>query len=85
MLGKMLVHGLMAAALVGSAAAVYAQAQDSGSPPPDATPAMPAEAEAAAMPDNGYLRPILAEGSRRHGERDRHDRRRERDHDDDDD
>lgn len=36
MLGKMLIHGLLTAALIGSAAAVYAQAQDNGYLKPDA-------------------------------------------------
>lgn len=36
MLGKMLIHGLLAAALIGSAAAVYAQSADNGYLKPDA-------------------------------------------------
>lgn len=36
MLGKMLLHGLLGAVLIGSAAAVYAQSQDNGYLKPDA-------------------------------------------------
>ena len=56
MLGKMMVHGLVAAILVGGAAAVYAQAKDNGY-----LSAAPAKAGTddgtAARSDNGYLSP----------------------------
>ena len=42
MLGKMMIHGLVAAILIGGAAAVYAQARADGP---------------AAQSDNGYLQP----------------------------
>ena len=42
MLGKMMIHGVIAAILIGGAAAVYAQARADGTP---------------ARSDNGYLQP----------------------------
>lgn len=42
MLGKMMIHGVVAAILIGGAAAVYAQARADGTP---------------AQSDNGYLQP----------------------------
>ena len=56
MLGRMMVHGLVVAILVGGAAAVYAQAKDNGY-----LSAAPAKAGTddgtAARSDNGYLSP----------------------------
>lgn len=56
MLGKMMMHGLVVAILVGGAAAVYAQAKDNGY-----LSAAPAKAGTdngpAARSDNGYLSP----------------------------
>lgn len=56
MLGKMMMHGLVVAILIGGAAAVYAQAKDDGS-----LSAAPAKAGTdngtAARSDNGYLSP----------------------------
>lgn len=95
MLGKMLVHGLVAAAIVGGTAAVYAQSKDNGTPFPQV-----AQTEAAGRSDitaaltasNDDVAPAWAEmagddrdrqspvGSNR--PRHRHDR--ERDHDDND-
>lgn len=93
MLGKMLIHGLVAAALIGSAAAAYAQAKDNGYLPAPA-PAVQSAKPDAAKADNGYLRPAAADLRGRHDDhhdravrsdrdRERHDRKR--DHDDDDD
>lgn len=91
MLGKMLIHGLVAAAILGSAAAVYAQVKDNGYLVPAAT----ADQRKGAVADigNGYLRPTDGnvrgrEDERRHGvhsERHREGHDRKRDHDDDDD
>lgn len=90
MLGKMLVHGLAAAILIGSAAAVYAQAEDNGSLSPDApVPAVSGKADdrADARAANGYLRPderprFGADDRERRGKSERdHDRH----HDEDDD
>lgn len=54
MLGKMMMHGLVVAILIGGAAAVYAQAKDNGY-----LSAAPAKADtdngAIARSDNGYL------------------------------
>lgn len=54
MLGKMMMHGLVVAILVGGAAAVYAQAKDDGY-----LSAAPAKSDTdngtAARSDNGYL------------------------------
>lgn len=92
MLGKMLIHGLFAAAIVGSAAAVYAQAKDNGYLAPAATPDL--RKDAAADISNGYLRSTETnvygrDDERRHdvrsGERHRERHDRKRDHDDDDD
>ncbi len=88
MLGKMLIHGLLAAALIGSAAAVYAQAGDvtqdaQGQPQAKVGATEPDKAQA----DNGYLRPTAfwsGDHDRKRGH-DRHDRKRKHDHDDDDD
>lgn len=90
MLGKMLIHGAVAAALIGSAAAVYAQARDNGYlPAPQALQAEKApqalqaekaplalqKAIPAARSDNGYLRPGAAD---LRGDRDDHHDRGER-------
>ena len=94
MLGKMLIHGLLAAALIGSAAAVYAQAGDvtqttamdaQGQPQAKMAATEPDKAQA----DNGYLRPTAFWSGDHDRDRDRghgrHDRKRKHDHDDDDD
>lgn len=90
MLGKMLIHGLVGAAVIGSAAAVFAQAKDNGYLKPDALPAVltdkakPAgdqQVGTAAAKDNGYLT-----APKRGHEKAKHEHRREgRHHDDDDD
>lgn len=93
MLGKTLVHGLAAAILIGSAAAVYAQAKDNGSLSPDApVPVVAGKADdrAEAKVSNGYLRPderrrVGADDRERRGESERHHDRRDRHHDEDDD
>lgn len=55
MLGKMLIHGTLAAILIGAAAAVYAQAVEADRPP--ASPAVPMADEPSAATGNGYLSP----------------------------
>lgn len=56
MLGKMMMHGLVVAILVGGAAAVYAQAKDNGYL--SAAPAKTGTDDGtAARSDNGYLSP----------------------------
>lgn len=90
MLGKMLLHGCVAAAIIGSAAAVYAQSKDNGYLSPDAVPAR-TERPADLKPADGYLRPDVTrsrqhEGEREHASdrrRDGRDRKHDRDHDDD--
>lgn len=56
MLGKMIIHGLVAATMIGAAAAVYAQTRNDG----DASPA-PSQISRAVSPDkaadDGYMRP----------------------------
>lgn len=56
MLGKMIIHGLVAATMIGAAAAVYAQTRNDGY----ASPA-PSQISRAASPDkaadDGYMRP----------------------------
>lgn len=90
MLGKMFIHGLVAAALIGSAAYAYAESKDAPLPAPQATvqPAAPAQAGATVTKpaaDTGYL----TDTSRDRKDRERakkserhHDKRH---HDDDDD
>ncbi|MBR9972814.1 hypothetical protein [Magnetospirillum sulfuroxidans] len=82
MLGKMLIHGLVAAVLVGSAAAVFAQAKDNGSvsantAQTNVTRSAPLPAEAkASQSDNGYIRPSKNDLGKREHERERgHDRK----------
>ncbi|OFW97174.1 MAG: hypothetical protein A3D94_23195 [Alphaproteobacteria bacterium RIFCSPHIGHO2_12_FULL_66_14] len=58
MLGKMMIHGLVAAILIGGAAAVYAQAKDGGS-------------LSAAPAGTGYLQPT-DRGLREHGDGRKH-------------
>ncbi len=65
MLWKMLIHGLLAAILIGSAAAVYAETKDNGylsSTAPQGVTAGPVE---------GSVRPAAAE-ARKDGERHKH-------------
>ncbi len=86
MLGKMLIHGLVAATVIGSAAAVYAQAKDNGY----LSPATTAEQQRGfvAETNSGTLRPAEANVGGREGERRqgvRSERHREHDHDNDDD
>jgi hypothetical protein len=94
MLGKMLIHGLVAAAVIGSAAAVFAQAKDNGYLKPDAVLAQPAQAAVAPAKtgaqraDNGYL--VAGRDASEQALRDHHHKKSEhrgegRRHDDDDD
>jgi hypothetical protein len=82
MLGKMLIHGLVAAVILGSAAAVYAQIKDNGYLAPAATPDR--KTESGADIGNGALRPTEANVHGREDERHRERHDRKRDHDDDD-
>lgn len=89
MLGRMLIHGLVGAAVIASAAAVFAQANDSAVPMPDAAPAVADKTTPAdglrtenASKDNGYL--IDRRQDRERGKKHEH-RREGRHHDDDDD
>lgn len=93
MLGKMLIHGLVAGAIIGSAAAVYAQAKDITPATPPTVTTKAAE-QATSDAGNGYLRSPLSalQAGKSDGDRavksDRHhDRKHDRkhDHDDDDD
>lgn len=92
MLGKMLIHGLVAAAVIGSAAAVYAQTKDNGYLSPTQPPAKVEPARAAPVGADGYIRPAAEQERKFHqsevkGDAKAEHRRsgRERDHDDDDD
>ncbi len=93
MLGKMMIHGLVAAILIGGAAAVYAQASDNGYL--SATPVQArSDSGTATQDDNGYLRSTTRDGhrdrdGRKHANRsERHDGRHGsnhgNDHDNDD-
>ena len=87
MLGKMMMHGLVMAILVGGAAAVYAQAKDNGYLSAAPTPASTDNATATRS-DNGYLSPDRdgrkhAAKPERHAEgRKGQDERHDHDHDD---
>ncbi|HLO74829.1 MAG TPA: hypothetical protein VK196_00055 [Magnetospirillum sp.] len=92
MLGKMLIHGLVAAAIIGSAAAVYAQAKDNGYLKPEAVQARSAQAPAqtnaveraqggAAADDRGYI----VDRDQNRGKKSEHRHEGRRHHDDDDD
>lgn len=93
MLGKIFIHGLVAAAIVGGAAAVYSQITDNGASSPQIAQTKAAgqsNVAATLLARNDDVRPVRAEARRddrdhssqsdRH--RDRHDRKS--DHDDDD-
>lgn len=93
MLGKMLIHGLVAAAIVGGTAAVYSQITDNGAPSPQIAQTETAgqsNVVATLLARNEDVRPVRAEARsddrdrsfRSDRQRDRHDRKR--DHDDDD-
>jgi hypothetical protein len=90
MLGKMLLHGLATAILIGSAAAVFAQTRDNGYLP---APAAAAPAAAAQISDRGdrpadergYIRRDRDDRGERSGKSERHHERRDRHHDKDDD
>lgn len=85
MLGKMLIHGLIAATLIGSAAAVYAQGRDNGYLPSTARPTAVSgtvEAPPAGKEADGYVRPSRDDKRERSGKAERH---HERHHDEDDD
>ena len=66
MLKKMLVHGLIAAAVISTAAAVYAAGRGNGYVMENAAPTGQAEADNRGAIDNGYI----TDGARR-GDRDR--------------
>ncbi|TAN61509.1 MAG: hypothetical protein EPN20_12335 [Magnetospirillum sp.] len=88
MLGKMLIHGLIAATLIGSAAAVYAQGKDNGYLPSTAKPAAVSgklEAPPAGKEADGYVRPSRDDKRERSGKAERHHERHDRHHDEDDD
>ena len=78
MLGKMLVHGLIAATIVGSAAAVYAQTKDIGILTSAGNQAVIVtnnnSSGTEAKPSNGYLQPDgrSFRSSNEMGERDHH-------------
>ena len=91
MLGRMLIQGLIATALIGGAAAVYAQGVHAAdAPPPPAQTAPTATPDAKA--DNGYIHPPAGntrDKREQAGKSDHHGEGREpghkRHHDDDDD
>lgn len=89
MLGKMIIHGLVAAAIVGGTAAVYSQVTDNGAPSPQIaqTEAGQSNVVHTLLARNDDVRPVRAETSGADRDRsfksDRHDRKH--DHDDDDD
>ncbi|AVM72934.1 hypothetical protein [Magnetospirillum gryphiswaldense] len=94
MLGKMLIHGLVAAVIVGGTAAIYSQIPDNGTPSPQTAQSDAAgqsNLAATLLARNDDVRSVGAEARgdgpgrsfRSDRTRDRHDRKR--DHDDDDD
>lgn len=98
MLKKMLIHGLIAAAVIAATAAVYAAGRGNGDAAESAAPAMWAETGGRDATGNGYLADDARRGERDgllrvfrtrahdrdddHGERAEHSRKH-RDHDDD--
>ncbi len=62
MLGKMLLHGVAGAILIGSAAAVYAQVGDGGTPPPVPAPSAQREHR---FPDRVWANPKVVTRSNR--------------------
>ena len=94
MLGKMLIHGLAAAALIGSAAYAYAETRSNAPFPAQAaqqqqvTPGQTGDAVATQARDNGYLtapRQDRKELERAKKHEKRHDKRHRDDDDGDDD
>lgn len=82
MLGKMIIQGLVAATLIGGAAAVYAQAKDRNEPPPAATGYLPQPADETRLHRDGRRH---HDGRERDAGRERHrDGDRDRDTDSDD-
>lgn len=67
MLGKMLMHGLLAAALIGATAAVYAQAKDNGYLQPDAVAQQAGTGEDAQVATGGEPREGIAAKLQRDG------------------
>ena len=55
MLKKMIIHGLVAAALIGTAAAVYAEGRHSGYLSPDAASTSAADIDTRQLESRGYL------------------------------
>lgn len=55
MLKKMIIHGLVAAALIGAAAAVYAQGVESGYLSPNAASTPSTQIDSRPLENNGYL------------------------------
>ncbi len=90
MLGRTLVYGLMAAVLIGSAAAVYADVKDNGNRPAEMPPST-AAGQPAATGGDGYIRPTADRPAPAVDETKRSERqgesaeRHRRGHDDDDD
>lgn len=79
MLKKMIIHGLIAAAVIGGAAVVYASGRGEGHAVDNAAPAMRADAGNATVGTNGYIA-----GASESSERDRSfrkEREHTRDHD----
>jgi len=80
MLGKMIIHGLVAATMIGAAAAVYAQTRNDGY----ASPA-PSQISRAVSPDkaadDGYMRPTGLRFRERNHDDDDHEHEFRRDHD----
>ena len=78
MLGKMIIHGLVAATMIGAAAAVYAQTGNDGY----ASPAPPQTSRAASpdkAADDGYMRPAGFRSRERDDDDHEHESRRDHD------
>jgi hypothetical protein len=90
MLGKMFIHGLVAAILIGSAAAVYAQSKDNGYLSPASAPAATSVKADPRPAATGYVRPeggVVRDRDGKHERKDKrdHERGHDRHHDKDDD
>lgn len=79
MLKKMVIHGLIAATVIGGAAAVYASGPGDGYVADNAAPAMPADTSNAIAGNNGYIADTSGYSDRNRAFR--LERKHERDHD----
>jgi hypothetical protein len=78
MLKKMLIHGLIAAAVIGGAAAVYASGRGDGYAVDNAAPTVRVDAGHPETANNGYIADDAGKRFFRRGHDDKHERKHER-------